>query len=219
MKKKMIAMLAAAMVVVAAAGCVNKDITDGASSSVTAEENGSVIKDENVTSGGTGNGGSTKFNNKITQYTTRKPSPSTLTKRPTTERITRPPTTKPIPTNKTTTKPTTTKSQSTTALPYTPPVVEYGGTFGTEKDSVRIKSHDVSLSQNNTFILTLKIDILVRSGTEEYVYIGCDCYDASGKKINDNTIRTIVSVKGGETQTIAITTVPSDTAKVVFKNM
>ncbi len=217
MKKKIIAMLAAAVFIVAAAGCVNKDSANGDGSSVSAEENGSVIKDENVTSGGTGNKKPTMGNNKFTQYTTRKPSPSRLTSRPTTERTTAKTvivtTAKP-----TTTKPTTTKP-ATTALPYTPPVVEYGGTLGTEKDSVRIKSHDVSFSQNDTFILNLKIDILASSGTTEYIYIGYDCYDASGKKINDEVNRVVVAVRGGNPQTISIATAPGNTAKVVFKNI
>lgn len=204
--KKIIAMLAAAAIIVAAAGCVNKVPQPNQTTETTAAE-GETLHNNEGTHGG---------NVKITQYTTRKPSPSRLTSRPTTERTT------PAPIRPTTArqnKPVTTKKPVTTASSYTAPVVEYGGTLGTEKDSVRIRSHDVSLSKNNTFILNLKIDILACSGTTNYIYIGFDCYDKAGNKINDEPVRTIVSVRPNETQTISIATAPFNTAKVVFRNV
>lgn len=206
--KKIIAMLAAAAIIVAAAGCVNKVPQPDQTTETTVAE-GETLQNSEGTHGG---------NVKITQYTTRKPSPSRITSRPTTERTTPAPI-HPTTVRQTTPKPTTTKKPVTTASSYTAPVVEYGGTLGTEKDSVRIRSHDVSLSQNNTFILNLKIDILTCSGTTNYIYIGFDCYDAEGNKINEQPVRTIVSVRPNETQTISIATAPFNTAKVVFRNV
>ena len=59
----------------------------------------------------------------------------------------------------------------TTAASYTPPVIEYGGNLGTAEDSIRIASHEVSLSSNNTFAIKLDVDILACSGTKEYIEI------------------------------------------------
>lgn len=203
--KKIAAMLVAATLIVAAAGCVNKAPQPEQTTESTAAES--------ETSTGEGYGAYTK----ITQYTTRKPSPSRLTTRPTTQR-TRPVTTAPATVKSTTTKPTTTKPSSTTQS-FKEPIVQYGGVLGTGKDSVQIKSHTVALSQNNSFIINLKIDILASSGTTEYIYIGFDCYDDAGKKINDQPTRVVVSVRQGETQTISIAIAPLNTAKIVFTNI
>ncbi len=206
--KKIIAILAAAVLIVAVAGCVNKAPQQEQTTGQTTAEN-----DGGKDTAGENNG----YQNKITQYTTRKPSPSRLTSRPTTERTT------PAPIRPTTARSTTTKAAATkpvtTAPSYTEPTVEYGGTLGTQADSVRIKSHDIMLSQNNTFIINLKLDIVACSGTTEYIYIGFDCFDATGKKINSKPVETVVSVRPGEAQTIAITTAPINTAKIVFKNV
>lgn len=203
--KKIIALLAAAVLIVAVAGCVNKAPQQEQTTEQTTSESDATTK---------GNSG---YQNKITQYTTRKPSPSRLTSRPTTERTT------PAPIRPTTARKTTTEVAATkpvtTAPSYTEPTVEYGGTLGTQTDKVRISSHDITLSQNNSFIVSLKLDILACSGTTEYIYIGFDCYDAAGQKINSQLIETVVSVRPGETQTIAITTAPINTAKIVFKNV
>lgn len=139
-------------------------------------------------------------------------------------------TTKPITTKPTATKPSTTNSSTipaapttkvpmTTAASYTPPVIEYGGTLGTAEDSIRIASHEVSLSTNNTFAIKLDVDILACSGTVKSIFIAYDCYDADGNKLNEKPVKTIVPVRQDKTKTIAIASAPFETAKVVFSNV
>ena len=178
--------------------------------------------------------GTTRYS-KITLYTTRAPSPDRLTQRPTTtERKTIPPaklpdgvtvTTKPAtPTNVRTTKPatsrpTTTAKPATTAANFKAPAVEYSGVYGTDKDKVRIKSHECMLSDNNSILVTLQFEIVEASGTTSFVYIGYDCYDAAGKKINSETVRTIAPVNTTSTVSTSIATAPLNTAKIVFVNI
>lgn len=238
--KKFMALLAAAVLIVAAAGCVNKaDPSDQASESAaqvssdapeTEEEIGSVrvtdVSHETVIvtdAEGKSHAVVTR-SPKVTQYTTREASPSRLTARPTTTRsvTTRP--SRPATTAVRTTKPTTTKAvkttlPKTTAPSYKEPTVEYGGTLGTEKDSIRITSHKVSLSSNNRFLIQLDVEILACSGTSEFLEFGYICYDAGGKKINSEPIRGIAFVRQNETKTTAIATAPINTAKIVFCNL
>ncbi len=107
----------------------------------------------------------------------------------------------------------------TTASSYTPPTIEYGGTLGTEEDSVRIASHEVSLSTNNTYAIKLDVDILTCSGTKEHIFIGYDCYDADGNKLNEKPVMAIVSLRQDKTKTLAIASAPFETVKVVFRNV
>ena len=240
--KKVLAMLCAAIFVIAAAGCVHKnpapDISDPngnatQDASSPTEENGSVnvatepTKTVTLPDGSTQTQESTKRYSKITLITTRAPSPDRLTQRPsTTARTTNPPakppstavsrTTKPT----TTVKPTTTKphtTQATTA--YKGVTVEYGGTYGTDKDKVRIKSHEVTLSDNDRILVTLQFEIVAASGTAQYVYIGYNCYDAAGNKINDEPVRTIAPVNTTSAASTSIATAPKNTAKIIFVNI
>lgn len=107
----------------------------------------------------------------------------------------------------------------TTASSYTPPAIEYGGTLGTEEDSVRIASHEVSLSTNNTFAIKLDVDILACSGTNKHIFIGYDCYDADGNKLNKEPVKAIVPLRQDKTKTMAIASAPFETVKVVFRNV
>ncbi len=223
----------------------NPDVSDSSAYGETAagEESGSVNVATEPTKavvtdadGNTVTQSSTKRYSKITLYTTRAPSPDRLTQRPTaTERRTIPPATvpnrttaptqPPKPTNVRTTKPVTTAKPTTTAKPVTTaanfkaPVVEYSGTYGTDKDKVRIKSHECMLSDNNSILVTLQFEIVEASGTANFVYIGYDCYDAAGKKINTETVRTIAPVRTDSTVSTSIATAPLNTAKIVFVNM
>ena len=236
--KKVLALFAAAITIAAVAGCTNKpgDPVNEETASVQettepVEESGTtskpkytretiIVTDEN--------GESHKVavtTKEVTIYTTTRPSPSRLTSRPTspptaspTTRTTRPITTKTPTTKAPTTKAPTTKAP-TTASSFKEPVVDYGGTLGTASDNVQIKSHTTTLSQNNTLVLTLNINILQCSGTTNYIYIGYNCYDASGKKLNNEPVKCVVSVKSGETKTISIATAPINTAKIVFCNI
>lgn len=165
--KRIFAMLAAAVLIVAAAGCANK--APEADSSTTVEETAATA------------------------------SPSTTNS----SIIPVAPSSKPI----------------TTASSYTPPTIEYGGTLGTEEDSVRITSHEVSLSTNNTFAIKLDVEILTCSGTQKHIFIGYDCYDADGNKLNKEPVKAIVPLRQDKTKTMAIVTAPFETVKVVFTNV
>lgn len=247
--KKLLALLSAAAFVVGAAGCIHKnpqpenpDVSDSSAygESAPGEESGSVnISDEPtkaVVTDADGNEvtqASTKRYSKITLYTTRAPSPNRLTQRPTTtERITIPPATVPGGTSKpkttsavrttkppTTAKPVTTAKPATTVANFKAPAVEYSGTYGTDKDKVRIKSHECMLSDNNSILITLQFEIVAASGTTSFVYIGYDCYDAAGKKINSEPVRTIAPVRTDSTFSTSIATAPLNTAKIVFVNI
>lgn len=255
--KRIIAMLAAAMLIVAAAGCANKapeaDSSTVESSSAeetaTAEESSAEIAEESTTAGKaveTSAQAVTDSGIKPTQGTTREPlnsvlptakNSTTVANKPlTTQPATRQPaTSKPAATTTATTKPTTTKPSTTisttipaapttktpvtTAASYTPPVIEYGGNLGTAEDSIRIASHEVSLSTNNTFAIKLDVDILACSGTVKSIFIAYDCYDADGNKLNEKPVKTIVPVRQDKTKTIAIASAPFETAKVVFANV
>lgn len=178
---------------------------------------------------------------RITLYTTRAPAPDRLTQRPTTtERVTIPPakppatknppkttrptttTTRPAdvlkPADKTTSKPSTTAKPATTSVPFKAPEVVYSGTYGTDKDKIRIKSHEAMLAQSGSILITLQFEIVEASGTVQYVNLTYDCYDAAGNKINKKPVNTIAPVKAGETASTSIATAPLNTAKIVFIN-
>lgn len=230
MNKKFFALLLAGAISFAAAGCMHK----GTSPVPEAEETASVQEDstapskENKTTRSHNytyetiivtdkNGVTHKVavtDPKVTQYTTRKPSPSRLTTRPTAARTTARTT---VPTTARTTKPATTVKPATTGTSFKAPKVEYSGTYKMGGNSARIVSHTASLSQNNSITLLLDIDILSNEGKSEYMYIGYDCYDSSGKKINSEPVLCVVSLASASTKSVA--TVPINTAKIVFTSI
>ena len=231
MNKKFVALLLAGAISFAAAGCMHKDTP-----SPDNEETASV--QENTTASGKENATTRRHDYtyetiivtdkdgvshkvavtspKVTQYTTRKPSPSRLTTRPTA-----------APTTARTTVPTTVKATvpATTAKPTTTNAllgklkVEYGGTLTKGGNSVKIRSHTASLSQNNSITILLDIDVLSVDGKSEYMYIGYDCYDSSGNKLNDEPVKCVVAVRQNEQQTTSVATAPTNTAKIVFKSI
>ncbi len=229
MNKKFFALLLAGAVSFAAAGCMHKDANQPET-----EETASVLEDstalskENITTRNhnytyetvivTDKEGNTHkvavTQPKITQYTTRTPSPSRLTSRPTTQRTTRAPVS---PTTARITKPVTTAKPTATSSSFTELKVEYGGTLTMGGNSARIVSHTASLSQNNSIIVMLDIDILSNEGKSEYMYIGYDYYDSSGKKINSEPVLCVVSLASASTKSVA--TVPINTAKIVFTSI
>lgn len=242
MNKKFFALLLAAALSFAAAGCIHKDTPQpGAEETASVQEDSTAPSKENITTrphnytyetvvvtdkdGSTHNVAVTQP--KITQYTTRAPSPSRLTTRPTaapTTVVTRPPTTarttRPVTERPSTTaKPVTTTNPVTTSASFNEPKVEYGGTLTMDGSSVRITSHTASLSQNNSIVLLLDIDIISAESKANAMYIGYDCYDSSGKKINSETVMCVVSLAPGSTSTKSIATAPINTAKVVFKSV
>lgn len=230
MNKKFFALLLAAAISFAAAGCMHKDT----SSAPEAEETASVQEDstapskENITTRKhdytyetiivTDKDGVTHkvavTDPKVTQYTTRKPSPSRLTTRPTAAPTTARTT---VPNTVRTTKSATTVKPATTGTSFKAPKVEYSGTYKMGGNSARIASHTASLSQNNSIIVMLDIDILSNEGKSEYMYIGYDCYDSSGKKLNSEPVNCVVSLASSSTKSVV--TVPINTAKIVFKSI
>ena len=248
MNKKFLALLLAATISFAAAGCIHKDTPQsGTEEAASVQEDSTAPSKENITTRPhnytyetvivTDKEGNTHkvavTQPKVTQYTTRAPSPSRLTTRPTaapttvvtrpatTARTTRPVvTTKPVTTGSAaTTNPVATTKPVTTSAPFKAPKVEYGGTLTMGGSSVRITSHTASLSQNNSVILLLDIEIISADSKANAMYIGYDCYDSSGKKINAETVMCVVSLAPGSTSTKAIATAPINTAKVVFKSI
>jgi predicted small lipoprotein YifL len=232
MNKKFFALLLAGAISFAAAGCMHK----GTSPVPEAEETASVQEDstapskEKITTRNRNytyetiiitdkNGVTHKVavtDPKVTQYTTRKPSPSRLTTRPTAARTTVRTT---VPTTARITKPATTVKPATTGTSFKAPKVEYSGTYKMGGNSVKIRSHTASLSQNNSIIVMLDIDVLSVDGKSEYMYIGYDCYDSSGKKLNDEPVKCVVAVRQNEQQTKSVATAPVNTAKIVFKSI
>ena len=259
--KKLIALISAAIITVAVAGCVHKNpVTDSTDPSATneqgeeittvSEESGSVSSTVRTTRAyvtdadgnrvtQTGN----KHYSKITLYSTRAPAPDVLTQRPTTTaRVTIPPAKPPAtknpprttgtsspakptatptrptdvlkPTEKTTARPSTTAKPTTTSVPFKAPEVVYSGTYGTDKDKVRIKSHEVVLAQSKSILITLQFDTVAESGTVQLINISYDCYDAAGNKINPKPVTVPVPLKTGE----FMATAPLNTAKIVFIN-
>lgn len=260
--KRLIALISAAIITVAVAGCVHKNpVTDsteppatneqGEAITTVAEESGSLnIATEPTKAVATDADGSTvtqsgtKHYSKITLHTTRTPASDRLTQRPTTtERVTIPPakppatknpprtsspakptaaaTTRPSdvlkPADKTT-KASTTAKPTTTSVPFKAPEVVYSGVYGTDKDKVRIKSHEAMPTDGGSILVTLQFEIVEASGTVQYINITYDCYDAAGNKINEKPINTIAPVKTGEAASTSIATAPLNTAKIVFIN-
>lgn len=231
MNKKFFTLFLAATVSFAAAGCMHKDANQPET-----EETASVLEDstalskENITTRNhnytyetvivTDKEGNTHkvavTQPKITQYTTRTPSPSRLTTRPTAAPTTARAT---VPTTVKATVPATTAKPTTTNALLSKLKVEYGGTLTKGGNSVKIRSHTASLSQNNSITVMLDIDVLSVDGKSEYMYIGYDCYDSSGNKLNDEPVKCVVAVRQGEAQTKSVATAPVNTAKIVFKSI
>lgn len=232
MNKKFFTLFLAAAVSFAAAGCMHKDTTPSPDNEETAsvQENSTAPGKENATTRRhdytyetiivTDKDGVTHkvavTSPKVTQYTTRKPSPSRLTTRPTAAPTTARST---VPTTVKATVPATTAKPTATSSTFTELKVEYGGTLTKGGNSVKIRSHTASLSQNNSITILLDIDILSVEGTAEYMYIGYDCYDSSGNKLNDEPVKCVVAVRQGEAQTKSVATAPVNTAKIVFKSI
>ncbi len=230
MNKKFFALLLAGAISFAAAGCIHKngDSLPGAEETASVQEDSTALNEETLTTRNRNytyetiivtdkDGVSHKVavtQPKITQYTTRKPSPSRLTSRPTAAPTTARTT---VPTTARTTKPATTVKPATTSASFKEPKVEYSGTYKMGGNSARIVSHTASLSQNNSIMVLLDIDILSIEGKLEYMYIGYDCYDAAGNKINAEPVRCVVSLASASTKSIA--TAPINTAKIVFKSI
>ena len=232
MNKKFVALLLAGAISFAAAGCMHKDTTPSPDNEETAsvQENSTAPGKENATTRRhdytyetiivTDKDGVTHkvavTSPKVTQYTTRKPSPSRLTTRPTAAPTTARAT---VPTTVKATVPATTAKPTTTNALLSKLKVEYGGTLTKGGNSVKIRSHTASLSQNNSIIVMLDIDVLSVDGKSEYMYIGYDCYDSSGKKLNDEPVKCVVAVRQNEQQTKSVATAPVNTAKIVFKSI
>ncbi len=239
--KKALALISAAVIIFAAAGCANKqpgqnetEFISGSSSAVqesTVEE--SVAEPTAGLSEYTTREKYTK-RPKVTQYTTRATSPHHLTERPTTtERTTikinvptRTPTTnRPIVTK--TTVPRTTKPDieviTSTTKPVPEPAFDYGGTLsftGADglTDSVKIVSHTCEPTDRQTFAIVLTVETLKHMSESKTMYISYNCYDKDGNRINENTLKTIVPLgqPGDTVRTVATATF--DTARIVFTN-
>lgn len=175
--KKVISLLAAAVLIVAAAGCTNEGSQPDETSRPT----------ESATQAAVATTAATDAETSGLQSTTRKPF--------------------------------TTRAPIPTAASYTEPEIDYGGTLGTEEDCVSIASHTVSLSHNNTFVINMELNIIACSGKTNHLFIGYDCFDAEGNKINSEPVKTVVSIRQGEKRTVSLATAPINTVKIVFKSI
>ncbi len=238
--KNAVALLTAAALIFAAAGCANK-VEPGQSESSTGEQTSSEesTAEESVTQPSAQSGSSvTERHTKrptITLYSTRPTSPNRLTSRPTTTQrttvkievptVSRTTTTRRSTTLKTTvartTRPNTQAAETTTAPPE--PQFSYGGTLSAadangNTDSVKIVSHTCSYTDRKTFAIVLTVEILEHSSENKTMYIAYNCYDKNGNKINEKTLFTVVPLgePGDTVRTVATAT--ADTVKVEFTN-
>lgn len=240
--KKALALISAAVIIFAAAGCTNKKqpeqnetefMSDGSSAvqESTVEES---VAEPSVSIGEYTTKERYTKRPKVTLYTTRATSPHHLTERPsTTERTTtkinvptRTPTTKrPVVTK--TTVPRTTKADieviTSTTKPVPEPVFDYGGTLSFTNgegltDSVKIVSHTCTPTDRQTFAIVLTVETLEHMSESKTMYISYNCYDKDGNRINENTLKTVVPLgqPGDTVQTVATATF--DTARIEFVN-
>lgn len=240
--KKSIALISAAIVIFAAAGCTNKQqpeqkntTQDGNSSSAVQE---STVEESVAEPSLAESAASTKPRvtkpPTITLYTTRATSPHHLTSRATTTQRTtreivvptRRPTTQRTTVLKTTQARTTKPDEvlvTSTAKPVPEPVFDYGGTLSFTAadgltDSVKIVSHTCEPTDRQTFAIVLTVETLEHLSESNTMYIAYNCYDKDGNRINENALFTVVPLaQPGETvRTVATATL--DTAKIVFTN-
>lgn len=243
--KKALALISAAVVIFAAAGCTNKkqpeqNETEFMSDGSSAVQESTVEESVAESSGAVGEPATGEHTTRekytkrptVTLYTTRATSPHHLTERPTTtERTTvkinvptRTPTTKrPVVTKTTaprTTKPTV-ESKTSTTKPVPEPVFNYGGTLsftGADglTDSVKIVSHTCTPTDRQTFAIVLTVETLEHASQSKTMYISYNCYDKDGNRINEETLRTVVPLGQPGDTVRTVATATLDTAKIVF---
>ena len=245
--KKALALISAAVIIFAAAGCTNKKqpeqnetefMSDGSSAvqESTVEESVAEPSEavEEITTGEYTTREKYTKRPTVTLYTTRATSPNHLTQRPTTTQRTtikinvptRTPTTKrPVATKTTvprTTKPTV-ESKTSTAVTVSEPVFDYGGTLSFTgedglTDSVKIVSHTCEPTDRQTFAIVLTVETLEHASQSKTMYISYNCYDKDGNRINEETLRTVVPLgQPGETVR-TVATATLETARIEFVN-
>ncbi|MBQ7102031.1 MAG: hypothetical protein IJN81_10365 [Clostridia bacterium] len=238
--KKALALISAAAVIFAAAGCANKKQPEQNETQLNSDGSSAVQEstvEESVAEPSASIGEHTtkeKYTRRptVTLYTTRATSPNHLTERPsTTERTTikinvptRETTSRRQVTTRTTvprTTKTTVESKTSTTKPVPEPVFDYGGTLsftGADglTDSVKIVSHTCEPTDRQTFAIVLTVETLEHASQSKTMYISYNCYDKDGNRINENTLQTIVPLgQPGETvRTVATATF--DTARIEF---
>ena len=241
--KKALALISAATVIFAVAGCTNKqpeqNETQLSSESISSSAVQESTAEESVaepTAQMSEHSTKPKYTKRptVTLYTTRATSPHHLTERPTTtERTTvkiivptRETTTRRTPVTKTT-APRTTKADieviTSTTMPVPEPTFDYGGTLSFTDadgftDSVKIVSHTCTPTDRQTFAIVLTVETLEHMSERKTMYISYNCYDKDGNRINEDTLKTVVPLgQPGETaRTVATATL--DTVRIEFTN-
>ncbi|MBR6620347.1 MAG: hypothetical protein IKK85_08380 [Clostridia bacterium] len=129
----------------------------------------------------------------------------------------------------TTAKPTTTKQVTTTAKPVVIPKPEgepdlvypeklYVTENGTT-DSVSILGSTCEYSEESgTFRITVTFDITEYSGTRQGMYVEYNCYDKSGKKLNEKQLLCYVPLSGADKTVFGYVSAIGNTAKIEFNN-
>ncbi len=114
----------------------------------------------------------------------------------------------------------TTTAKPTTTVPFVAPELKYGGSFsigeGDKIDTVRIKSHSCALMQTGSVGITLTFEIEQYSGSRERMAVTYNCYDKSGKLINETPLNCMVLLTDERSSVIATAVATADTALVEF---
>ncbi len=149
---------------------------------------------------------------------------------------------RPTAVKQTTAKPVSTARPTTTAKPHTThtdapqqttkkpteenvaePALVYGSGFsvgeGEKRDTVKIISHTCTLRENNTFGIMLMVKSEEYSGTRDTMFIGYNCYDKSGKPINEAPLKCLIVLNSEGKTIISSAVAPAETAKIEFVNL
>lgn len=237
--KKAIALISAAALIFAAAGCANKRQSEPDETGT--QEQSSFIKDSAVEESVTELSSQQEASSSerptkrptVTLYSTRATSPNHLTERPTTTQRTtikinvptREPTTRHTTVLKTTQARTTLSDieivETTAAVPD--PSFDYGGTLSFTgedglTDSVKIVSHTCDLTERQTFAIMLTVEILEHSSERTTMNIAYNCYDKNGKQINEKTLYTVVPLATAGVTVKTVATATADTVRIEFLN-
>ncbi len=122
-------------------------------------------------------------------------------------------------------KPTTTKRVTTTRQPIVIPTPEgdpelvYADLFSVTEngatDSIAVINHTCEyFAERGTFGITVNFDIKAYSGTRKNMYVAYNCYDKSGKKLNDKQLSCYVPLSGENKTVQGLLSARADTVKI-----
>lgn len=214
--KKAIALISAAVLVFAVAGCANKQPdpvekeSEGtgiaAEESITEASESEAVSSEEISGEETTQPTSATAVVVVTggkEYGIQQPDVTSVVELVPTIA---PPKTRPSVTQRTTKpKPTTTVKVTTTRAPIPTPEGEpeivypdlFSATENGATDSVAVMGYTCEyFEERGTFGITVRFDIKEYSGTKQGMYVAYNCYDKNGKKLNDKQLSCYVPLSG-----------------------